>query len=468
MSIFSKIKESIIKEKPEPSWGIRSNKGVKIDISSIVDSSSNIKESFNIGVPGKGLVKAPKDFDFLRDIGEEHPFDLYLHESSYESIPIIKGAVDKYVAFTTGADYDIESKKEGVKNHWVRFRNDFDFDVLLRYIVRDMLVYGSSFTELIWKNKTIVGLKLLDPKTMYVKRSDKGVVSGYTQVFGKNYYDKEKQITFKPEEVMHLSYNRLNNSPYGTSIIRPLYGEGDETSLIKNYLRLEINAGKIVAKIAGAKTIISMGSELRQPNQADIDRLTDKLYASRDKTEWAVPWDVKFSVLDYKNKVLDLKPFFDHLEKQMIYGLGVPPVLMGTEGVAEGLATVQLEAFERKIGSIQLAISHGLENKLFNILFGSSHNYKFVWKKKEKKDLTELNILIRYLSGKFIISMDTRLIIENRIRQLLGKPELTKVEYIKDFSDETDILKARNDKFKKGKDEEEEDDEEEENGSRGK
>ncbi len=369
-----------------------------------------------------------------KGIGVEHPFNLELLESAYLSIPLIQGAIDKHVDFVLGSEYKIDTNKELTRKKFEEFVRDNDFDVLLRLIVRDMLIYGSSFLEIVWGGKRVKQLKLLDSKTMYVRRDKKGKVEGYTQFMGKSFGTNVEPVYFKPDEIIHFSFNNIGGSPYGTSVIRALFGDRD-ISVIKQFLSMQEAMRKLLDKQVNAKVHIQVGDENWQPTQSDIDSLGQKLEAARNDTEWITSYLVKMNILGYEGKILDLTPFANHYEEQMVYGLQTPFALLGKGSIPEGLALVQLEAFERRIKSIQLNVSRELENKLFNNLLGEG-NYKFVWCRHEKKELDELNILIRFLAEKFVLSPETRLVIENRIRNLLGNSNLNFNEYMKSLDDD--------------------------------
>jgi len=391
----------------------------------------------NITEKIKGVVENPEAKGVGSKIGVEHPFDWELLESAYLSVPLIQGAIDKHVDFVLGSEYKIDSDNDKLKKKFDEFVRNTDFNVLLRLVVRNMLIYGSAFLEVVWSGKRVKQLKILDSKTMYVKRDNRGKLLGYSQVLNsKTIGFKSEPVNFKPDEVIHFSFNNIGSSPYGTSAIKSLFGDGN-VSIVRQFLSMEQAMKSLLDKQVNAKLHIQVGDENNHPTQTDINDLASKLEASKNDTEWITSYLVKMNILGYEGKILDLQPFIEHYEDQMVYGLQTPFVLLGKGRVPEGLASVQLEAFERRINSIQLTIAHELENKIFDEMFGNVE-YTFVWNRHENKELKELDTLIRFLAEKFKLSEETRFIIENRIRNILGSMSLDYNDYIKAFERESE------------------------------
>ncbi len=362
------------------------------------------------------------------EIGVQHPFDWELLESAYLSIPVIQGAIDKHVDFVLGSDYKVESDSDRVVKKYNEFVRDTDFSTILRPIVRDTLIFGNAFAEIVYNGTKIEQFKQLDSKTMFVRRDPKGKILGYTQFF-KNKTGVDP-VFFKPNEIAHFSFNNMGSCPYGTSVIRSLFGDGASHSAIKQYMDTSDAMSRLLLKQVDAKIHVKMGDKENHPTQPDIDEMTKLIEESKNDTHLVTSYLVDMKILGYEGKTLDLAPFINFYEDQMVGGLQTPYVLLGKANVPEGLANVQMEAFENRVKSVQSFIARELENKVFNLMFGNN-DYRFVWGRRVKKELDELNSLIRYMSEKVVLSPDTRFIIENRVRNILGTPSLSMDDYTK-------------------------------------
>lgn len=421
MSVFSNFRN----KKTDKVAYAPSNPGSIKEINSLTLTESN-----------KSKVENTKSSNFNfggKDVGVDHPFDWELLESAYLTTPIIQGAIDKHVDFVMGGDYGVMSDKESILRRYKEFTAEQDFDTKLRVVVRNTLIFGSGFMEVVWRAGNVDQLKVIDSKSMYVRRDDKGKLLGYTQVVPGKSMGSAELVLFKPDEIIHFSFNNTGSSPYGTSIMRSLFGEG-VSSTIKQYLETNIANTQLLKKQVSGKLHIQVGDKDNHPTQEDIDDLTRKLEQSKNNTEWVTSFLVKMNVLGYEGKSLDMTPFINYTEDQMVCGLQTPQVLLGKGNVNEGLANIQMEGFEYRVKSIQSFIGTGLENNLFDKMFGIG-KYHFVWGRRVKKELDELNILIRFLAEKFVLSNDTRLTIENRIRTILGGKPLMIDEYKEDIDD---------------------------------
>jgi len=366
-------------------------------------------------------------------IGVSHPFDYELLEDAYLSTPIIQGAIDKHVDYVLGSNFKLIIEKKKKLKLYEDFKKDTDFESNSRPMVRNMVLYGSSFSEIVWKSGKIKKVKLLDSKTMYIRRNDKGNITGYTQYFKNDFGKGMKPIFFKPDEILHLCFNPIGGSPYGTSIIRSLFGTGT-TSVFKQYWFLQKSMEELLKRQIDAKIHVKVGDPTHNPTQEVINKIATDMEGSSNKSEWVTSYLVNMDIKGYNGKVLDLNTYLNYYNDQIVFGTEVPEVLLGTGNINEGLANVQSESFDRRIKSIQLNIKKELENLLFDKLLGSD-NYRFIWNRHEKKDLEELNILIRFLADKFVLTPSARNIVENRIRSLLGGEDLELTAYNKELDD---------------------------------
>lgn len=81
-----------------------------------------------------------------------------------------------------------------------------------RRIITQLLVYGDSYTEVVWVMGKPAMLYPLDPRMMTVQADKNGNVKGYTQT--NEHGDK---TTFKPNEVIHVKLDSPGDEVYGVS-----------------------------------------------------------------------------------------------------------------------------------------------------------------------------------------------------------------------------------------------------------
>jgi HK97 family phage portal protein len=87
-----------------------------------------------------------------------------------------------------------------------------DIRQLMRSIITDLLIFGDSFTEVVWVMGEPVALYPLDPTTMTVLADEHGVIKGYVQKTATN-----RTAYFKSNEVIHVKFDSPGDTLYGVS-----------------------------------------------------------------------------------------------------------------------------------------------------------------------------------------------------------------------------------------------------------
>jgi hypothetical protein len=368
------------------------------------------------GRPKGDLVEPKKDFD------------KYL--AAYTGVPIVAAAIDRTVDFVVSPGFYIVSDDKKAKKAVEDFIKKMDFDIFLRNVVKNMLIYGDSFVEIVG-NKTIKELKVLNPVQMRVKRTRTGTVQGYVQDVGWS----EKNPSWSPNQIAHFIYNKLGSSAYGTSMIEPLL------PILKSKVKMEQAMEQIMKRKASAPIHVKMGSDEFPATQDDINSMAGDLSGMTNKTEWVTGHTVEMDVVGFRSKIIDVDPFTTHFDNQMVYGLQVPYVLLGLGNIAEGLARVQLEAMDRRSKSIQMLVEHQLETKIFSKLLGTEEKVvEFEWGtpslETEQLEIQKLlSVLQSPVSPEFKAELETQL---RRILNVEGRGDEKHYEEQKESESEDD------------------------------
>lgn len=345
----------------------------------------------------KGEVKDKKT-KFSLEKGEPHPHDMALMCSLYNEVPIVHGAINKIVDHTVGPGFRVEVEKEAAKKLLEDFMRDLDFDNLLRKVVLDMLVYGNAFVEVVKEKGNITQLIPRSPETMFVERDKKGKVLKYLQVIPEKI--GSEPIEFELNEIAHFRLVQSGDKAYGTSVIHPL-----EQVLTRKLALEKYTVMMARRRLQGYD--VTVGDEDNPAEQEDVDMVNSDFESLEPDQEFVHNHLVKVNTLGFQGKTLELVPYLDYFENQIVYGLEVPLVLLGKGNVPEGLAVAQMETFERKINSIQLAVEKTLEPEILKNFLNNNgfadQTVEFEWKEttlEERKE--EATLLLSALnSGKF-------------------------------------------------------------------
>lgn len=318
----------------------------------------NINEQF------KGEVENNK-IKFPVELGEAHPFDFKTVEGLYKKFGFFTAVVDKYIDFVVGPGFYVTSDDDRVKEIIDEFMKDVNFDTLLRQWAKEALVKGNGFLEIGGsKQEGVKGLTIRDANYMYVNRDKHGKILNYNQYTGGfNNFEKGKVISFKPENIAHVPFNVIGDCAYGLGIGYPAM------NFINSYLQQNNNMHFIMDRKANSPLHAKLGkvdgTTKIIPKAADVTAFGKKMEIMHKKIDWATDDLVDFKVVDFGNIGEKFDKVLEHDIDMLIYAFQIPAVLLGMSNINEGIARVQMEAFQRRIQSIQAELEKIIEDTIF-------------------------------------------------------------------------------------------------------
>ena len=367
----------------------------------------------------KAKAEIPNEtrLNFLSKLGDEHPYNFAKARAAYLTVPIITGAIDKFVDFATASGFYVKCEDERAEQILTDFMNDMEFNTLLRRIIRDVLLYGNSFVEIVREKQQIAELKALNPEHIYVRRDKFGTILGYTQWFEGLGLRLANAIQFEPDEIAHFTWNKIGDSAYGFGIVFP------HLDVISQKLSLEKDMKTIFERKANPYFLFKIGSDTFPAQQADIDNLKADLESLKANQDFVGnhTWDIR--VIEPSALGEKFTAPFEHYENQLIYGLQIPQVLMGKGNIAEGLAKVQLDAFERKIKSLQEEIEKTIEQNILRPVLAANgfpnERVEFEWGQPSQDDVKDELLRITELLKIPSISPALKTALEMRLVELM-------------------------------------------------
>ncbi len=363
------------------------------------------------------------------EIGEAHPFDFSVTEGIFKKFGFANGVVNKYIDFIVGPGFYVTGKNDDAVKLIQDFILEVNFDTVLREWVKEALV-KNGFLELGGKiDEPIKGVKILDAKTMYIKRDNKGNVTGFTQYRGnKMNYNKAKATPFKPFQVAHLDFNSIGDMAYGLGIIFPAL------TTINNLLQNESDLHMLMNRKANAPYHVKMGGVVGgkyfKPDPKAVAQFGKDLEWLNNKHEWVTDGLTEISVINFGNIGEKFAEVLKYDIEMLFYIFQIPSVLMGTANINEGIAKVQIDAFERRIKSFQSEIEKVVEQKIFKRILmsaGISEHVEFHWGRPSNAERYQRIDKITELL-KTPISESLNLLLEQDVVRTL---ELNEEEYLK-------------------------------------
>ena len=370
----------------------------------------------------KGEVEQKK-VKFPTDLGEEHPFDFKVLEELYKKFGFFTAVVDKYIDFIVGPGFYIKCDDERAKKIIDDFIQDVNFDTLLRAWAKEALVKGNGFLEIgESKEKGVEGLKILNANYMYVVRDEKGNKIGYNQYVGAfNKFDKRKVIPFKdPNFIAHIPFNLIGDCAYGLGI------GYTAMKLIDDWLSQQKSLHQLMDRKANSPLHAQFGyingDTKIIPKPEDVQALGKDIEMMSNKTNWVTDPLVNFKVVDFGNFGDKFATILENDLEMLIYAFQIPAVLLGKANVAEGLAKVQMEAFQRRIQSIQAELEKIIEQQIFKkvlIANGLEVHVEFEWGTPSVMETEGRISIISSLLQSMNVSKSMKEILENEMVNLL-------------------------------------------------
>ena len=366
----------------------------------------------------KGQVPL-KTVRFPAELGEEHPYDFSSTEGLYKKFGFVTGVIDKYVDFIVGPGFYVTSEDKRAQKIIEEFLQDINFDTLLRAWVKEGLIKGNGFLEIGGKNGEIPqGMKVLDANYMFLRRDKFGNILNYAQYKGAfDKFEKEKTVEFENHQIAHIALNKVGNDAYGIGIVYPAL------NTVNNLLQNEKDMHLILSRKANTPIVAKIG-DIDNPVTADaITSFGKELEWLNNKHEWAVPYYVDLKAIDF-GKVGEKFEGVNKYDLDMLFfTFQVPEVLMGRGSIPEGLAQVQLEAFDRRVQSLQAEIEKVVEQQIFKRVLnanGFDEHVEMEWGQPSKSETIKKVEQLTELLKLFDLNPKLRNEIEKQLAELLG------------------------------------------------
>jgi len=273
----------------------------------------------------------------------------------FNSIPELKSALLMKATWDVGKGYKADPETTIVLDHVTGWGKDTFLDILFNMDLISRLA-GDSYAEII-KDKntgTLLNLKVLDPGSMVIVTDEKGIIIRYEQV---NKVSKKK-IEFKPEEIFHLSHNRLADQIHGISDITSM-----EQTILAEYENFS-DMKKIIHRFAKPMVIFKLGTD--DPSKiaafvTKMDEATQKgenIYIPDDKNTLSY----EIIQVNVNNIVMAWR---EDIRNKFYRTLGLPLIVFGSSGTTESGGKIEYLAHEQVFSHDQKFLEEQVWNQLF-------------------------------------------------------------------------------------------------------
>ena len=271
----------------------------------------------------KDVVVNPLNVDGVQDQDEtvwtNTKFSQYW--GYFNEVPDLKGALLMKAIFNVGKGFTADPLTTVILDHISGWGKDTFEDILFNMEVMRR-VAGDSFAEIVRADDgTILNIKPLDPGTMRIVVNRKGQILRYEQ-FSKI---KGSEKRFAPEDIFHLSNNRLADQIHGISDIESI----EKTILAENQTFDDIN--KVMHRQARPMIMFKVGTD----DTTKIANFISKMDAAVNKGENIyIPDDVnsvEHEVIQV-NVTSMLLEWRNDIRNRFYRTIGLPQVVPGAGG----------------------------------------------------------------------------------------------------------------------------------------
>lgn len=341
--------------------------------------------------------------------------DRKLLEEDYRYDPVTFNIINKQLQIMLHAGFLIKTTKTIYQKEYDEFFENIG-DVgeettkeeLVEYILQDMLMYGNSYVELVYKNgdinNEVVDLTIISEKKMdFAKNGKKEIVVdrwgrpvGYVMKLpygtsSRNLgddvpkpYDKvvtrnSNEIFFLPQRIAHFKLHTYGERFYGIGLIEPSHASTTRKRKIE-----EARANEIYTR--GANTIIAyVGDSEHDPTKQNLQDTLDNISNWKYDRYFAFPNWVKLDTIQMNDSDATDKTL-DYLRVNQAASAGMPLAFATGAGEATNRATLNnqqqilelsLEFVLKKFGSAfnkyvlkRIAKSNGIK-EVAKITFGN-------------------------------------------------------------------------------------------------
>jgi hypothetical protein len=271
-------------------------------------------------------------------------------------IPELFQALNMKAIWTVGKGYETDTRTQVILEHITGNGKDTFLDILfnMEFLKR---LYGDAYAEIIRDSETgeLLNLKVLDTGTIVIISDEKGIIKRYEQMTNT---PGSKPITFKPEEILHFSNNRLSSQVHGISVIDAL-----EDTILADAESFS-DTKKLSHRQARPMIVFKLGTN----NQSEITAFASKMdMALKTGDNLYIPFDDKEFSYEVVQTPLPSQ-IFDwraEIRSRFYRALGLPLVIFGSaNGSTESGSKSEVFAHEMVWEKDQLQIEKQLLSQL--------------------------------------------------------------------------------------------------------
>lgn len=272
----------------------------------------------------------------------------------YKTIPELKKAIDALATWTAGKGYKCSPATKVILDHIKGWGEDSFQSILMNLLVMKK-INGDSFAEIIRDDKknTLINLKPLNPGTINIVTNKQGKIIRYEQIDKRT--PKSAPVKFQPEEILHLSNDRVADEIHGVSVVEAC----EWVILARNEAMTDWR--KVLHRNVVPLRIIEVDTD----NSTKITLLKTQYQEAINKGEVLVIPKGNVEVKETAPILQDPQSWIRYLENFFYQAVGVPKIILGgSEEFTEASSKIGYLTFEQVYMTEQMLLEADLWNQL--------------------------------------------------------------------------------------------------------
>jgi hypothetical protein len=276
-------------------------------------------------------------------------YDLAEISRAISTEALLRRSISKHVTLCLKEGWDVVGKNPTTVSYIRKRLMEFElatiisFDELLRDVFWNTVAFSNAF--LVFRRdfslssgrnikkhgkdlEPIAGVFTAEPSSMKIRRNRWGEVKEYEQVIDSDLYQRSAMKHFDPEDVLHISYDKMTGFAWGTPFVLPVL---DDIRILRN---IEELANLVCHKGAFPLYHYQIGTD-KQPaidygnGVSEVTVAEEEIQNKEAEGVFVTSHRHKIVAVDGTAAVKDLTSYLEYFQQRVISGLNLSTIDLG-------------------------------------------------------------------------------------------------------------------------------------------
>lgn len=291
---------------------------------------------------------------------EESPYDFIRIKKAYQTDSIVKAAISKYNELMWKGGYELVSENPAARVYLQQrldlmsiFMNK-PFEQFLEEITEDLFLYHNSYIVkargdlttigrgiraqgVFGEEEPVIGYYLLPVETIKISRDKHNIPKKYQQDISGSGGATNKAPEWKPEEVVHLAYDRRKGTLFGEPFVQNVLED------LMALRQMEEDVLNLTHRELWPLTIYSVGTDTFPAEDGEVEAVASDMEEMRTDSGLVIPWRHSIEIKGGEGKALQANEYLQYFRQRVVVGLGISEIHLGISEVANRSVSERLD-----------------------------------------------------------------------------------------------------------------------------